>query len=628
MMRGGRLLIRYKLSLGVGILLFLVALFISIYFPLKQYETLREDLNHKAVLLAGLMAHSSEAGLNFGDKQAVQQALDALAGIKDVSFGFVLDRSGKVFCDYSGTAGQRYLAGFQPSSASKSTSFFEDDANLVVSAPIVSSGEAIGSTVIGVSLSTLQAEVATSIWISALLGLVILLTGSVAFGAFASRIVGPLKTLEQTAKRIAEGDTTASLNIQRDDEIGALADSFQQLIEYFKGVAAASEAINRGDLSAEVAVRSDRDVLSKNFLALKELMGEIQKLINQAREGHLRARGDVKRFSGVYRDIVQGINDVMDAVVVPINEAARVLQLVSDRDLRERMEGQYRGDHATIKAALDSALDHLHDGLLQVSASSQEVARAAESINDSTQALAQGGGEQSDALSEVGSRLDEMISTIKLNATYALDGHSRSNAVLQTAEKGVQSVDRLSEAMEKIKASSSQTARIVKSIDEIAFQTKLLALNAAIEAAQAGDAGKGFSVVAEEVRSLAMRSADAAKTTTQLVAEAARSAEAGVAIHSAMLSDLRAIDQQVHEVSAVIKQVADVSERQSRNVDSIAVALQRMSDVTRRNAENSERVAANSAQLVSQASIMLELVDTFRLKDAPVTDPLLEAQTA
>ncbi|RPJ61697.1 MAG: HAMP domain-containing protein [Acidobacteria bacterium] len=612
-MRAGRLLIRYKLSLGVGILLFLVALFISIYFPLKQYQTLREDLNHKAVLLAGLMAHSSEAGLNFGDKAAVQQALNALKEVRDVNFAFVIDRSGNVFCDYSGQTGQRYLPDFTSAADPKNGRTVEDRDYLVVSAPIVSAGEAIGSTVVGLSLANLQAQVATSIWVSALLGLVILLIGSLAFGAFSSRIVGPLKTLEQTAKRIAEGDTTASLDIRREDEIGALADSFQQLIEYFKGVAAASEAINRGDLSAEVAVRSDRDVLSKNFLALRELMGEIQNLLNQAREGHLRARGDVQRFSGVYRDIVSGINEVLDAVVVPINEAARVLQLVSDRDLRERMEGQYRGDHATIKAALDSALDHLHDGLLQVSSSSQEVARAAASINDSTQALAQGGGEQAEALREVGTRLDEMISTIKLNATYALDGHSRSNAVLQTAEKGVQSVDRLSQAMEQIKTSSSQTARIVKSIDEIAFQTKLLALNAAIEAAQAGEAGKGFSVVAEEVRSLAMRSADAAKTTAHLVAEAARSADAGAAIHAAMLSDLKAIDRQVHEVSTVIEQVADVSERQSRNVDSIGIALQRMVDVTQRNTENSEQVAANSAELCSQAAVMLQLVDTFRL---------------
>jgi len=574
------------------------------------------------------MAHSSEAGVNFGDKLAVQQALNALTAVNDVRFAFVLDRAGKIFCDYSGKAGQPYLPKLPTLVDPKSTRFFEDDSNLIVAAPILSSGGAIGTSVVGISLENLHAETSSSIWASALLGAAILLTGSLAFGAFSSRIVGPLKSLEQTAQRIAEGDTTASLNIHREDEIGALADSFQKLIEYFKGVAAASEAINRGDLSAEVAVRSDRDVLSKNFLALRELMGEVQQLINQAREGHLRARGDVQRFSGVYRDIVQGINDVLDAVVVPINEAARVLQLVSARDLRERMEGQYRGDHATIKAALDSALDHLHDGLFQVATSSEEVVRAAESINDSSQALAQGGGEQAEALREVGCKLDEMIATIKLNATYAQDGHNRSNAVLKTAEKGVQSVDRLSEAMERIKASSSETARIVKSIDEIAFQTKLLALNAAIEAAQAGDAGRGFSVVAEEVRSLAMRSADAAKTTASLVAEAARSAEAGVAIHRVMLTDLSAIDQEVHEVSSVIRQVATVSEQQSRNVDSIGAALQRMNDVTRRNAENSERVAANSAQLCTQASVMLEIVDTFQLKKEAVKRSMLEIQSA
>ncbi len=612
-MNGGRLLIRYKLSLGAGILLLLVALFISIYFPLKQHATLRGNLNQKSVLLAELMAYSCEAGVNFGDQAAVQQALNALRTVDDASFAFVLDRSGKVFSNYSGSVGERYLPRFQASAGSKSIESVEDDAHLVVSAPILSSGQVIGATVVGLSLKSLDKQIRNSIWASALLGLGILLTGSIAFGVLASRIVGPLKTLEQAAKKIAQGDVTASLDVRRNDEIGALADSFRELIDYFRDVAATSEAINRGDLAAQVTVRSDNDVLSKNFLALRDLMGEIRNLINEARGGHLRARGDVSRFSGVYRDIVQGINEMMDAVVLPINEAARVLQLVSERDLTERMEGEYQGDHATIKAALDGALDHLNDGLLQVAASSQEVARASESISHSSQALALGGGEQTEALREVGSKLDELIATIRLNATYAQDGDSRSGTVLKTAEKGVESVDRFSQAMERIKTSSSQTARIVKSIDEIAFQTKLLALNAAIEAAQAGDAGKGFSVVAEEVRNLAMRSAEAAKTTAVLVEEAARSAEAGVLIHQGMLADLKAIDQQVHEVSAVIAKMAAVSDQQSKSIVAIAAALQRMSDVTRRNSESSERVAANTEELHGQAAIMLELVDTFRL---------------
>ncbi len=618
-MNSYRLLIRQKLSLGAAALLFCVALFISIYFPLQQQATFREALQQRAVLLARLVAHGTEAGLNFGDKAAVDQVLQGLEDVGDVSFAFVTDAKGAVFSEYRGDVGKAYLGRTVSAEKTSSVRLEEDDSNLVVSIAVEASGEPIGRVILGASLLDLQRQTRRSIVISALIGLGILALGAVSFAAFASRIVGPLKLLEQTAKKLAEGDVQTTLTIRRDDEIGALADSFRQLIEYFKGVATVSEAINRGDLSAEVRIRSERDVLSKNFQSLRALMGEIANLVSQAREGDLRARGETAQFSGVYRNIVSGINEMIDAMVTPVNDAAAVLQLVSKRDLRPRMNGKYEGDYAVIKAALDQALDDLNEGLSQVAISSEQVARAAESISGTSQELAQGGSDQTEALQEVDAILEEMIDTIKVSAADARDSHRLSTKVLTTADKGIESMSKLSEAMDRIRTSSSQTARIVKNIDELAFQTKLLALNAAIEAAQAGDAGKGFSVVAEEVRSLAMRSADAARMTAALVQEASGNAEAGVAIHQAMLADLRAINQQVHEVGDVISRIAEMSEAQSRSIDRIAAALRKMSDVTRHNSASSEQVAASSEELHQQAAIMLGLVGTFRLDAEPST---------
>jgi len=251
------------------------------------------------------------------------------------------------------------------------------------------------------------------------------------------------------------------------------------------------------------------------------------------------------------------------------------------------------------------------------------VASAAESISQTSQELAQGGSDQAEALREVGAILEQMIAAIKVSAGHAQSSHQLSTKVLGTAEKGIESMNRLSEAMDRIRTSSSQTARIVKNIDELAFQTKLLALNAAIEAAQAGDAGKGFSVVAEEVRNLAMRSAEAARTTAALVQEASGNADAGVAIHQAMLADLQAINQQVHEVGDVITRIAAISEEQSRSIGRIAAALAKMNDVTRHNSASSEQVASSSEELHQQAEIMLDLVGTFRL-DARCPTPSVQ----
>jgi len=608
-----RLLIGQKLSLAAALLLFLVGVFVSVFFPLRQQAEMRKYLIQKASGIAEIMAYSSEAGLNFGDKPVVQETLKALDQLDDVAFAFVLDDSGRAFCDYHGSAGARYLTRVSHLQNSGQVRLLEEDDVLIAATPIMSAGKPIGTFLLGVSLKNLQSDTRRSIWIGIILGSTIVVAGTVLFSALAARIVSPLKKLQKAAQGIARGDTAVSVDVRTADEIGALADSFRELTEYFRGVASVSEAINRGDVSAHVEVKSEKDVLSRNFLALRDLTDEIARLVRQAQEGCLTARGDAVRFTGIYRDLVQGINQVLDAIVLPINEATEVLERVSERDLRARMVGQYRGDYARMKSALEQALVNLNEGLQQVASSSQQVAQASSEITASSQSLAQGGAEQASALDQVGTRLQQMIASIKQNASYAEDGHNLSQTALRSAEQGVKSMSRLSDAIDRIKSSSDQTARIVKTIDEIAFQTNLLALNAAVEAARAGDAGRGFAVVADEVRNLAMRSAEAAKTSAAMIEEAAKNAESGVNIHVEMLRNLEEINQRIHQVGEVMNRIASASREQSTDVDEIAHALERMSQLTRQNAANSQQSAAASEELSSQAEIMRQLVGTFHL---------------
>jgi len=180
----------------------------------------------------------------------------------------------------------------------------------------------------------------------------------------------------------------------------------------------------------------------------------------------------------------------------------------------------------------------------------------------------------------------------------------------------MESMQRLSTAINQIKVSTDETAKIVQKIDEIAFQTNLLALNAAVEAARAGDAGKGFAVVAEEVRNLAMRSAEAAKSTAQMIAESMENVENGVALNHEVLAKLGEINGQVQKVSAVMVEVAAASAQQSQGIEQINTAVEQMSQVTEENAANSEESASAAEELSGQAETVRALVATFHLSSS------------
>jgi len=264
---------------------------------------------------------------------------------------------------------------------------------------------------------------------------------------------------------------------------------------------------------------------------------------------------------------------------------------------------------------MNTAIANLAQALSQVSTASQQVTAVSGQISGSSQALSSSATAQASSLEEVSSSLQEMSSMTRQNASNAKEARSLSEGARATAAKGVDSMKRLSDAINRIKASSDSTAKIVKTIDEIAFQTNLLALNAAVEAARAGDAGKGFAVVAEEVRNLAMRSAEAAKNTSNLIEESVKNAEGGVNINQEVLSNLREINEQVNKVSEVMAEIASASDQQSQGIDQITTAVQQMSDMTQQNAANSEESAASAVELDNLAHKMQKMVDAFKLGD-------------
>jgi methyl-accepting chemotaxis protein len=344
-----------------------------------------------------------------------------------------------------------------------------------------------------------------------------------------------------------------------------------------------------------------------------EITQELQRLSKAAAEGQLSVRANVTGFDGNYRSILEGVNQMVDAFVRPVDEAATVLDQVARQNLTARMSGDCKGDFAKIKTALNSALQNLEETLAHVSIGAEQVTSAAGQINSGSQSLSQGASEQASSLQQVSSSLQEMTSMTRQNSANAKEARSLSEAARNSSDRGMDSMRRLSQSIDKIKASSDATAKIVKTIDEIAFQTNLLALNAAVEAARAGDAGKGFAVVAEEVRNLAMRSAAAAKNTANLIEESVKNAEGGVALNAEVLRNLDEINGQIKKVSEVMAEIAAASEQQSQGIDQVNTAVEQMNQVTQQVAANAEESASAAEELSGQASELQSMVNRFQI---------------
>jgi methyl-accepting chemotaxis protein len=412
-----------------------------------------------------------------------------------------------------------------------------------------------------------------------------------------------ITNLERAIGAVARGDLavavesgTQPLAMQSRDEIGALARSVDGII-----------------------AQSVRTIQSFEHTVgtLRRVVGATQDLVGAAEAGRLETRADASHYEGGFRELLGGVNRTLDAVAAPIAEARVVLARVAEHDVSARMSGTYRGEFAAIQEAVNAAAANLDAALAEVAGGAGRVAAAGAQIAGGSQALAAGASEQAASLEEVSANLHEVAAMAQQSAANAEEARTLTDATRRGAATGVERTGRLSEAVAEIQRGSSETAKIVKTIDEIAFQTNLLALNAAVEAARAGDAGRGFAVVAEEVRALALRSAEAAKTTAALIERGVESAGRGVALTAEVVRSFEAIHGQVDRVTAVVSEISAAAAQQAEGVAQVNQALEQMNGATQGVAANAEESAAAAEELAGQAAAMHAVVGRFRLSAAP-----------
>jgi methyl-accepting chemotaxis protein len=259
------------------------------------------------------------------------------------------------------------------------------------------------------------------------------------------------------------------------------------------------------------------------------------------------------------------------------------------------------GITASVNRSLKRLADNLGTGADQVSSASGQVSSA-------SQQLAQGASQQASSLEESSAALQEMASMTRQNADNAGKADALMGETKKVVGEGANAVEQVSNAIGQIKASAGETAKIIKTIDEIAFQTNLLALNAAVEAARAGEAGKGFAVVAEEVRNLARRAADAARTTAELIETSQKNADSSVTVVENLTKSFVGIQETSSKVGTLVSEIAAASKEQAQGIDQVNTGVAEMDKVVQQNAANAEESASASEELSGQAQELNNMV--------------------
>ncbi|NLT50458.1 MAG: methyl-accepting chemotaxis protein [Ignavibacteria bacterium] len=457
-------------------------------------------------------------------------------------------------------------------------------------------------------------------------------------------LLKPLHEVKNILNELALGNVDSEITYKSEDEFGELSAMAIKLREATKEKIFAAQQIAAGVIE-KVNPASDKDTLAfafnKEVEIIESLVNEAEKLIQANKEGNLAIRGDLVKFSGGWKRIIEGVNNMLDTIVWPINEASDVLNVMANGDFTRSMEGNYAGDYQKIKDNVNKLKESMNNLIGKVAESTSELSNAASEISSSTEEMAAGANEQSAQTADVSSSVEEMLRTIMENTQAATRAASSAEDAGNKAKEGgdvvvetIEGINRVAEVVTKsaktikdLGKSSDQIGEIVQVIDEIADQTNLLALNAAIEAARAGEQGRGFAVVADEVRKLAERTTKATKEIATMIKQIQKETsdaviaiqqgteevEKGKALANKAGEALREIIGHSQQLTDIITQLAASSEQQTAAGDQIAVNIDSINKVTQQSADGTHQISRSAEDLYNLTGNLQQLVNQFRL---------------
>ena len=481
-------------------------------------------------------------------------------------------------------------------------------------------------------------------------------------------VVRPVVAVEAAARAVAAGDLDHPIRVQGHDEIGRLAKAMQDVQGTLRGVLAAQAEMARTHEAGQISHRMDaeafpgaygRMVADCNALVaahiqvkmraisimgryavgdlsedmerlpgekrvitdaldaaksnLAAINAEIKQLAGAAAAGDFSRRGDVARFQFDFADMVGGLNRLMQVTDGNLDHVSAMLRAIAGGDLRARMEGEFHGVFARIAGDANTTAAQLASIVADIKQVAGSVQDAAAEIATGNSDLSQRTEQQAANLEETAASMEELTSTVRQNAEHARTADGLAHSAAAVASQGGEVVGQVVATMSGIEASSRRIADIITVIDGIAFQTNILALNAAVEAARAGDQGRGFAVVASEVRTLAQRSAAAAKEIKGLIDESVEKVTDGSAQVRQAGSTMSEIVASVQRVTDIMAEISAASQEQSAGIEQVNQTVVQMDGATQQNAALVEEASAAARSMQQQAARLVESVGVFTL---------------
>ena len=315
--------------------------------------------------------------------------------------------------------------------------------------------------------------------------------------------------------------------------------------------------------------------------------------------------------------LAQSMRETLHFLHGYVEEISKTLKTVANGDLSMRPDAvtDFHGDFASIKESLSFILNNLNATLSDISTASSQVSSGAAQIASGAQALAQGASEQTSSVERLSTAVSNITDQINVTAQHSADARATVQTTTRQIQECNEQMNHMMSAMDNITQQASQISKIVKTIEDIAFQTNILALNAAVEAARAGAAGKGFAVVADEVRSLAAKSAEASQNTSVLIGGTVDAINSGTAVLSETAQTLLQVVEGSNNSATLVEQIAQAATSQANAVAEISQSIDQISNVVYTTSSTAEQSAAASEELSSQAATLNELLNQFHLRN-------------
>ena len=470
--------------------------------------------------------------------------------------------------------------------------------------------------------------------------------GSIGLGYFIANIISkPVNQATEMISEMSDGNLKIRVDLDTKDEVGVMVKNMNRFADILQSFIKSMYKVSEGDLTVNLSKISDKDEitpgLNKIVDTLQQLQHETDLLTQAAMEGRTDYRGDTNKFNGGYKVIVEGFNKTIHEIITVVRKGMETLATYATGDFTVHMQGDYQNNYLVYKNSINDLGDSLTNLIGQVQQAVQATASASTQISSSSEEMAAGAQEQSAQTSEIATAVEQMAKTIvettdnvekaakaaKNAGEIATVGGGVVKGTIEGMMRIADVVNKSAETVKELGKSSNQIGEIAQVIDDIADQTNLLALNAAIEAARAGEQGRGFAVVADEVRKLAERTAKATKEIATMIKQIQRDTfdavesmkqgtaevENGKMMANKAGDSLNEIIHSASDVVDIISQVAAASQEQSAAAEQISKNIESISSVTHESAAGTTQIARAAEDLNRLTENLQNIISQFKI---------------